>query len=131
MQTSTITLPVFIFFSSDRLINIGVRPPGDDEGRARETRRKEDRGRFKVPSLRNVGLKRTFMHDGRLRTLREVVDHYDRRGEIVRDNLDPLLERRIALGGDRRAVIDFLQNALTDPRVARAQAPFDHPKEAR
>ena len=51
----------------------------------------------------------------------------DGRGIRFRDNLDPLLERRIAFGGDRRALIDFLTNGLTDPRAARAQPPFDHP----
>ncbi|KLU02981.1 putative cytochrome-c peroxidase [Rhodopirellula islandica] len=36
-----------------------------------------DRGRFKSPSLRNVELTGPFMHDGRFRTLDEVVEHYN------------------------------------------------------
>ena len=28
---------------------------------------------------------------------------------------------------DQAALVDFLQNALTDCRVAREEAPFDHP----
>lgn len=35
------------------------------------------RGLFKVPSLRNVALTAPYMHDGRFKTLEEVVDHYD------------------------------------------------------
>lgn len=35
-----------------------------------------DMGTFKVPSLRNVAERGTFMHDGRFSSLREVVDHY-------------------------------------------------------
>jgi len=35
-----------------------------------------DRGRFKVPTLRNIGLTAPYMHDGRFKTLDEVVDHY-------------------------------------------------------
>jgi len=35
-----------------------------------------DRGRFKVPTLRNVALTAPYMHDGRFRTLAQVVDHY-------------------------------------------------------
>jgi cytochrome c peroxidase len=35
-----------------------------------------DRGRFKVPTLRNVALTAPYMHDGRFKTLEEVVDHY-------------------------------------------------------
>jgi cytochrome c peroxidase len=35
-----------------------------------------DRGRFKVPTLRNIALTGPYMHDGRFKTLDEVVDHY-------------------------------------------------------
>lgn len=35
------------------------------------------RGMFKVPSLRNVELTAPYMHDGRFKTLEEVLDHYD------------------------------------------------------
>ena len=32
---------------------------------------------FKAPSLKNVGLESHFMHDGRLTSLEEVIEHYD------------------------------------------------------
>jgi cytochrome c peroxidase len=35
-----------------------------------------DRGRFKVPTLRNIALTAPYMHDGRFKTLEDVVDHY-------------------------------------------------------
>ncbi len=35
-----------------------------------------DRGRFKVPTLRNIALTAPYMHDGRFRTLDQVLDHY-------------------------------------------------------
>jgi len=35
------------------------------------------RGLFKVPSLRNIALTAPYMHDGRFKTLAEVLDHYD------------------------------------------------------
>ncbi|MCC9640983.1 cytochrome-c peroxidase [Rhodopirellula sp. JC740] len=38
---------------------------------------KDDRGRFKSPSLRNVELTGPFMHDGRFHTLDQVVEHYN------------------------------------------------------
>ena len=34
-------------------------------------------GFFKIPSLRNVALTAPYMHDGRFKTLDEVVDFYD------------------------------------------------------
>ena len=34
-------------------------------------------GRFKAPSLRNVAVRTPYMHDGRFRTLAQVIDFYD------------------------------------------------------
>lgn len=36
-----------------------------------------DKGKFKVPSLRNIALTAPYMHDGRFNTLEEVLDHYN------------------------------------------------------
>lgn len=47
-----------------------------DEGRARVTEFAGDAGKFKVPSLRNAELTAPYMHDGRFRTLQEVLNHY-------------------------------------------------------
>jgi len=35
-----------------------------------------DAGRFKVPTLRNIAVTGPYMHDGRFKTLGEVIDHY-------------------------------------------------------
>ena len=35
-----------------------------------------DRGKFRVPTLRNIELSAPYMHDGRFQTLDEAVDHY-------------------------------------------------------
>ncbi|MCU7371216.1 hypothetical protein PEC18_10165 [Paucibacter sp. O1-1] len=56
-----------------------------------------DRLKFKVPSLRNVGLTAPYMHDGRFTTLQEVLDHYANDQNSGKDSiyisptLDPLL----------------------------------------
>src|SRR4029079_17701726 len=47
-------------------------------------------GRFKTPSLRNVGVRGRFMHDGRFSTLEQVVQFYSSQ---VQDT--PLLDGRI------------------------------------
>jgi cytochrome c peroxidase len=36
-----------------------------------------DKGKFKIPSLRNIALTAPYMHDGRFNTLEEVLDHYN------------------------------------------------------
>ena len=52
-----------------------------DEGRIRITGQAGDKGKFKVPSLRNVALTPPYMHDGRFATLEQVV-----RARSVRSN---------------------------------------------
>lgn len=47
-----------------------------DLGRAKITTKKEDHGKFKVPSLRNLDYTFPYMHDGRFKKLSHVLDHY-------------------------------------------------------
>ncbi len=49
----------------------------NDFGRMKMTQRKEDSLRFKVPTLRNIQFTFPYMHDGRFKTLTEVVKHYN------------------------------------------------------
>ena len=64
--------------------------PGDDVGRAGVTNDPQDVGKFKVPSLRNVELTGPYMHDGRIRTLEKVVEHYTKAIRVT-----PTLDRRL------------------------------------
>ena len=61
-----------------------------DEGRYRVTGQIEDMGRFKVPTLRDVARHPPYMHDGSKRTLREVVEFYNRGGTPNRFQRPPL-----------------------------------------
>lgn len=45
------------------------------------------KGKFKVPSLRNIALTAPYMHDGRFATLEEVIEHYNS-GVKMHPNLD-------------------------------------------
>lgn len=56
--------------------NNGLDSIPKDEGIAALTGLPADRGRFKVPTLRNIALTGPYMHDGRFKTLDEVLDHY-------------------------------------------------------
>ena len=117
-------------FTGNGFRNIGLRPINEDSGRFEVTNNPVDRGRFKVPSLRNVGLRDRFMHNGQLSTLGDVFDFYARRNGQVSfaQNRDPLLNVPIAFPPNvQNAIEDFLVNGLTDPRVANEQFPFDRP----
>jgi cytochrome c peroxidase len=114
-------------FTNATYRNIGVRPPPEDTGRQEVTGLFGDRGRFKVPTLRGVGLKATFMHNGVFSTLPDVIAHYrPNNPAIFLDNIDPILPVPVPpqVGP---ALVDFLANGLTDPRVAAQTFPFDQP----
>jgi cytochrome c peroxidase len=57
-------------------MNNGLDSVYRDAGRATVTGRGYDTGRFRVVTLRNIALTAPYMHDGRFKTLEEVVDHY-------------------------------------------------------
>ena len=64
-----------------------------DEGRYAVTKKDTDKGAFKTPGLRDVSKHAPYMHDGSIKTLREVVELYIKGGEA-----NPYLDRKI----DRR-----------------------------
>lgn len=47
-----------------------------DLGLYNVSKKDKDTGKFKVPSLRNIALTAPYMHDGRFKTLEEVIDFY-------------------------------------------------------
>ncbi len=88
-----------------------------DLGRYNVTGQEGDKGKFAVPSLRNVELTAPYMHDGRHRTLEDAVFHYVR-GVRRSPTLDPNLAKHPSGGvrippEDLRALVAFLRT-LTD-----------------
>jgi cytochrome c peroxidase len=51
-----------------------------------------DLGKFKSPSLRNCGIRTSFMHDGRFHTLEEVIEHYNSQVKAS-PSLDPIMTK--------------------------------------
>ncbi|NOS92762.1 MAG: cytochrome-c peroxidase [Cyclobacteriaceae bacterium] len=88
-----------------------------DNGRERITELAEDKGKFKVPSLRNVELTDPYMHDGRFKTLEQVLDHYAT-GVVNSETLDLILKRDegfgIPLTIEEKANIILFLKTLTD-----------------
>ncbi len=48
-----------------------------DIGRYEVSKKEEDKGAFKTPTLRDVTKHPPYMHDGSIKTLKEVVEHYN------------------------------------------------------
>jgi cytochrome c peroxidase len=84
-----------------------------DVGRMLITGDPADSLKFKVPSLRNVAMSYPYMHDGRFRTIRQVLDHYT--GNVVQS---PTLAKEfrkpmVLTDQDKKDIIEFLKT-LTD-----------------
>ena len=83
-------------------------------GRFLVTKKREDIGAFKTEQLRNVGLTAPYMHDGSLKTLWDVMDHYNKGGE-TNAYLDGGIEALNLSENEIDDVVAFLF-ALTDTR---------------
>jgi cytochrome c peroxidase len=106
-------------FENDQYMNNGL----DDEAQISDIGRQAvsgsaaDKGKFKVPSLRNSALTYPYMHDGRFRTLEEVVDHYNT-GIHASTTLEAPLAYSMSTGlmltaQDKKDLVNFLKT-LTD-----------------
>ncbi|MBK9760446.1 MAG: c-type cytochrome [Flavobacteriales bacterium] len=85
-----------------------------DPGRQRITLSPLDKGKFKVPTLRNIALTAPYLHDGSMATLLEVIDHFNSGGNSDA-NKDALLVPLELTEQDKLDLLAFL-NSLTDSR---------------
>jgi cytochrome c peroxidase len=70
-----------------------------------------DLGGFKTPTVRNAALTAPYMHDGSMKTLEEVVEHYDKGGK-PNPSLDPDI-KPLKLTKQESADLVAFMNALT------------------
>ncbi len=99
-------------FTNESFQNNGLYAVYADSGRMLITEQARDRGKFKVPSLRNIALTAPYMHDGSLATLEEVVEHYNNGGN-GNPNSDPVIRKLGLTAAEKADLIAFLR-ALTD-----------------
>jgi cytochrome c peroxidase len=69
-------------FTDEKFHNLGIGWDDNkvDLGRYMETKNPEDIGAFKTPTLREIARTAPYMHDGRFKTLEEVVKFYNQGG---------------------------------------------------
>jgi cytochrome c peroxidase len=104
------------------MADIGLDENPADGGVFGVTGNTADKGKFKIPSLRNIALTAPYMHDGRFATLEDVIDHYSE-GIEGSDNLDVRLRdtngnaRKFNIPNtEKRAIVAFL-HTMTDPQL--------------
>ncbi len=110
-------------FTDNQFHNLGVPQVGpmkEDLGRYYVTRRPEDTGAFKTPTLRSIIETAPYMHDGAFKTLEEVVDFFDRGGG-KNPNLSPMMKPLGLTKEEKTHLIAFLK-ALTGEEI-----PFEFP----
>jgi cytochrome c peroxidase len=100
--------------------NNGLPVVNNDIGLGGVTKSSLDYNKFKVPTLRNILYSAPYMHDGRFKTIDEVIDYYN---DDITDQptLDPLLKDSITgkpiklfLGEGEKKELKYLFTLLTD-----------------
>ena len=85
------------------------------------------RGAFKIPTLRNVELTGPYMHNGSMKSLEEVVEFYNRGGNLTNPRHSTTLVFFQGMSAQNKSDLVAFLKALTDERVRWEKAPFDHP----
>jgi cytochrome c peroxidase len=81
------------------------------------TGKESDRGRMKVPTMRNVALTAPYMHDGRFASLEEVLDFYSSGIHQKSPNIDEHIQpmgKGLFLTPDQKADLIAFLHTLTD-----------------
>lgn len=101
-----------IFFTDLQPHNTGVTTHYFDKGHFEVTGLRQHRGSFITPTLRNIEKTAPYMHDGYLKNLDEVMEHYNRGGRVF--SLKDTLMRPLNLNSKEiNSMIAFLKT-LTD-----------------
>jgi cytochrome c peroxidase len=103
-------------FSDNGFHNIGLKPTGPEPDMGRFGQRKVAimRGAFKTPTLRDIALTAPYMHNGMYATLEEVVEHYDRGGD-VQDNLSPEMKPLDLTAQEKADLVAFMKSLTGRP----------------
>lgn len=101
-----------LFFTDYSFQNNGLYEIYADSGRMRFTGLASDRGLFKVPSLRNVGITAPYMFNGSISTLEEVIEHYNSGGKN-HPNKSPFIVPLSLTAAEKASLVAFLRS-LTD-----------------
>jgi cytochrome c peroxidase len=112
-------------FSNNGLDSIMNAEKYPDKGRGGQSGNSKDNGKFKIPSLRNIALTAPYMHDGRFKTLEEVVEFYSS-GVHICANIDPKMQFAYKHGSglndkEKKDIVAFLKT-LTDSVFIRDKA---------
>lgn len=104
-------------------LGIGMDRPEPDQGRFKVTKVDKDLGAFKTPTIRNVAQTAPYMHDGSLKTLLEVVEHYNK-GGTPNPTLSPKVTKLNLTEQEKLDLVAFMESVTGDfPPVQTGRLP--------
>ena len=115
-------------FTDEKFHNLGLGWDDNkvDLGRYMVTKNAEDIGAFKTPTLREIARSGPYTHDGRFKTLEEVVDFYNK-GGVKNPHQDPLILPLELTDQEKGDLVQFLRT-LNGEGWQQATAPKYFPK---
>ncbi|MCX7418152.1 MAG: cytochrome-c peroxidase [Planctomycetia bacterium] len=94
-----------------------------DLGRFEVSKDEKDKGAFKTPTIRNVALSAPYMHDGGLKTLEEVVEHYNKGGNS-NQWLSTKIKKLDLKPEEKADLVEFMKACTGEvPKVERERLP--------
>jgi cytochrome c peroxidase len=123
----------YALFTDNKFHNIGVGfdiGVSNDKGRATISGNVQETGAYRTPTLRNVALTAPYMHDGSMKTLKDVMDFY-----VGAGNSNPYLDKEVhnldfLTGPERQDLLDFMQ-ALTGDMPQNVGPPPESAQQAK
>ncbi len=107
-------------------IGIGMDQPHPDPGRMVVTKKRGDFGKFKIPTMREIVHTGPYMHDGRFKTLGEVLDFYAK-GALPNPHLDTRIVPFFLDEETKSDLVAFLES-LSGEGWQEIRAPADMPQ---
>jgi len=103
-------------------LGIGMEKDMPDLGRFVVTKLEGDKGAFKTPTLREISRTAPYMHDGRFKTLDEVVDYYDKGGHPNAQLDEEIFELKLTKE-EQADMVKFLVEGLTSETYPHVKPP--------
>lgn len=115
-------------FTDEKFHNLGIGWDTNtvDLGRYMVTKNPADIGAFKTPTLREISRSAPYMHDGRFKTLEEVVNFYNQAG-VKNPHQDELILPLDLTDEEKRDLVEFLRT-LNGEGWQQVKAPTSFPK---
>lgn len=93
----------------------------NDVGRQKITGSVADSLKFKVPTLRNIQVTGPYMHDGRIFSVPQVLDHYIAKTANPHAGMDTLLQKPIVLNKLQKNELTYFLYTLTDTSFTKSR----------